>query len=102
MFRLRKKQDECVPGLSDQARILRKNKNLVSMQFNMFNWLLETVSLILVAIVPSLLLDILYILVTSCGPPLVYYLGIEENRQQAKKQFQSRIRIFRKKAVALM
>ena len=70
------------------------------MQFNMFNWLLQTVSLILVTIVHYLLLDILYILVTSCGTPLVYYLGIEENRRLAKKQFQSRIRIFRKKRVA--
>ena len=28
-----------------------------------------------------------YILVMSCGTPIVYYLGIEENRQQAREHF---------------
>ena len=35
-----------------------------------------------------------YILVMSCGTPIVYYLGIEENRQQARDHFRARIRIF--------
>ena len=69
------------------------------MQFNMINWLLETVSLILVMIKGNLMFTILYLLVTSCGTPLVYYLGIEENRQKAREYFQSRMRIFRKNQV---
>ena len=67
------------------------------MQFNMINWMVEAVSLFLVMFNESEFFDILYLLVTSCGTPLVYYLGIEDNRQKAREYFQSRIRIFRKK-----
>ena len=38
----------------------------------MINWLLETVSLIMVMIEESVFVSILYLLVTSCGTPLVY------------------------------
>ena len=111
VFRFRKRQDKGVPGLSNQARTLRKNKNLVSMKFNMSNWLLETASLILVTIghylensynitFYSFTFYTLYILVNSCGTPLVYFLGIEENRRLAGEKFQSRIRIFKKKRVS--
>ena len=82
-------------GLSTAAKIARKRRNLVSTQFNMINWLLETVSLVLVMFVEKQMLTILYLLVTSCGTPLVYYLGIEENRQKAREYFQSRMRIFK-------
>ena len=69
------------------------------MRFNMFNWLLETVSLILVKFSFNQFITFLYLLVTSCGTPLVYYLGIEENRHKAREHFQSRMRIFKKKRV---
>ena len=72
----------------------RRRQNLVSMQFNMINWLVETVSLFLV-IFEDYKFDILYLLVASCGAPLVYYLGIEDNRRKAREYLQSRIRIFR-------
>ena len=41
------------------------------MQFNMINWLLEMISLILVMFVENVFLNILYLLVNSCGTPLV-------------------------------
>ena len=31
----------------------------------------------------------LYFVVNSCGTPLVYYLGIEENRRQAQDYFRT-------------
>ena len=70
------------------------------MRFNMMNWLLETISLVLVMIGEKKLSTILYVLFTSCGTPLVYYLGIEENRRLAREYFNSRIRIFKNKKVA--
>ena len=94
--RFRKRQDTKV-GLSNSAKMARRKQNLVSMQFNMINWLLETVSLFLVIFEDYEFFTILYLLVTSCGAPLVYYLGIEDNRRKAREYFQSRIRIFRKK-----
>ena len=41
------------------------------MRFNMINWLLETMSLVLVSFGQSVFFNILYILVNSCGTPLV-------------------------------
>ena len=67
------------------------------MQFNMINWLVETVSLILVMFKNDESFTILYVLVTSCGAPLVYYLGIEDNRVKAREYFKSKMRIFKKK-----
>ena len=78
----------------------RRKQNLVSMQFNMINWLVETVSLFLVMFEDYEFFTILYLLVTSCGAPLVYYLGIEDNRQKAKEYFQSRMRILKKEEAA--
>ena len=83
------------------------------MQFNMMNWLLESISLIPVMFVENVFLNILYLLVNSCGTPLVilfsllfyinksyffsvYFLGIEENRRIARENFQSRMRIFKR------
>ena len=96
VFRFRKRQDNKV-GLSSSAKMARRKQNLVSMQFNMINWLVETVSLFLVMFEDYEFFTILYLLVTSCGAPLVYYLGIEDNRLKAREYFQSRIRIFRNK-----
>ena len=69
--RFRNKQDENVTGISRASRVLRKRRNLVSMQFNMMNWLLEIISLIPVMFVENVFLNILYLLVNSCGTPLV-------------------------------
>ena len=91
-------QDRKAPGLSSSAKALRKRRNLVSVRFNMINWLVESVSLI-IFISENPLFKILYLLVNSCCTPLVYYLGIEENRRMARDCFQSRMRIFRKNSV---
>ena len=66
------------------------------MKFNMINWVLETFSTILVLIKQNRIFYILYIFINATGTPLVYYLGIEENRKAAKEYFRSNIRIFKK------
>ena len=70
----------------------RKNRNLVTMKFNMINWVLETFSTILVLMKVNRIFYILYLFVNATGTPLVYYLGIEENRKSAKEYFKSNIR----------
>ena len=52
----------------------------------MINWLLETLCTFLVVIDINRFFTILYILIMSCSTPLVYYLGIEENRTLAQAQ----------------
>ena len=73
-FRFRKKQDERAPGISSTSKLRRKKRNLVSMRFNIFNWLLEVVSFIflLIGIVgENPMLNILHLLANSGGAPLV-------------------------------
>ena len=69
-IRSRNKQDENVTGISKSAKVLRKRRNLVSIQFNLINWLLETVSLILV-LGDNFFLKIISLMLSSCGTPLV-------------------------------
>ena len=73
LSRFRNRHDEKVAGISRSAKVLRKRRNLVSMRFNMINWLLETISIILVMVEDNVFLSILYLLVTSCGTPLVFF-----------------------------
>ena len=67
------------------------------MKFNMINWLIETLVNILILIDHSRLSTILYVTIMSVGTPLVYFMGIEENRKLAKEHFKSQIKIFKRK-----
>ena len=83
-------------GLSHVSLKRRRNQNLVTMKFNMINWALETLTTLTLFLVsstspPTL---ILYVTVMSCGTPIVYFMGIEENRQRAQDYFRSNMRIF--------
>ena len=72
-YRFRKKQDENATGISSSSKVLRKSRNLVSMRFNMFNWMLELVSVLLVMIGENPLLADFHNLVNSCGTPMVSF-----------------------------
>ena len=91
-------QDIKVPGLSNLVRNKRKNRNMVTMKFNMFNWMLETVSTLMMFIFIHRFSTLLYVLVNSCGTPLLYVMGIEENRKMAKEYFKYRMRIISRKS----
>lgn len=48
------------------------------MRFNMMNWVLETISIILVTIdEDNVFVTLLFLLVTACGTPLVYWFNVE-------------------------
>ena len=86
-----------VGGISLECRKQRKNRNLVTMKFNMFNWILESLGTFLVLVFRNRILTILYVIILSCGTPLVYFLGIEENRSKIREYFIANIRTFSKK-----
>ena len=96
MIRFRQKQDKNVVGLSNFVRMKRKNRNLVTMKFHLFNWILETLSTLLVLIDrnQNRFSTLIYILTMSCGTPLVYFMGIEENRKMAQEHFKANMRVF--------
>ena len=75
-------QNKNTVGLSDAARAKRKHRNVVTMKFNLLSYLLETVSMVLTLAVRGYLVGLLQILVTSCGTPLIYYLGMDHTRQE--------------------
>ena len=93
IFKYRKSLDSHVSGLTERARNLRKIRNLVNFKFNMFAWILDTASILLV--IASSEFQILYLLVTSCGPPILYFLGMEENRRVTRNFFISCKRLFK-------
>ena len=66
------------------------------MKFNLFNWILETVSTIIVVLIKNAYSTTTYLLIISCGTPLVYYLGIEENRRLAQARFREHVKMFKK------
>ena len=66
------------------------------MKFNLLNWILETISTIFVIVIKNTYYSVIYLLIISCGTPLVYYLCIEENRKQAQARFREHIKKFKK------
>ena len=90
------KVNEIAPGQSIAVKNRRSKRNIVTMKFNLFNWILETISTLIVILIKNTYSTVIYLLITSCGTPLVYYLGIEENRRQAKARFREQIKMFKK------
>ena len=87
-----KKQNKVAPGLSDEAMRRRRQKNLVSIQFNLMNWVLESVMILMIVTTTDKMFQTSFILVTSIGTPLIYYLGIEANRQKIKEFYRNQIK----------
>ena len=88
-----------VVGLSEEAKAKRKHRNVVTMKYNLLNYILESVSVVLMITVDDYFIDILYVTINCCGTPLVYFLGIEENREHAQEYFRSHVKFFRKSQV---
>ena len=65
------------------------------MKYNLLNWILDTVSLGLVMI-SSKDYQIFYLLGISCGNPILYLLGIRDDRKNSAEYSKSNIRIFRR------
>ena len=92
-YNFTKKQNKVAPGLSDEAMQRRRQKNLVSIQFNLMNWVLESVMILMIVTTTDKMFQTSFILVTSIGTPLIYYLGIEANRQKIKEFYRNQIKI---------
>ena len=59
------------------------------MKFNLINYVVETVGVIMCLVVKNFFVDMLYLLFNWCSTPLVYYLGMEENRNKAEEYIRS-------------
>ena len=97
LFRFTYNQNKRVKGLSQTAKLNRKNRNLVTMKYNMMNCALETVSTILLLYFYNDLSVIVYILVLSLGTPLVYIIGIKESKNVSKQASLPQVKAFAKR-----
>jgi hypothetical protein len=89
IYRFRKQQDSKVSlGLSDKSRKVRIRKNLVTTRTNLIIWIAEVMSGFLVTLPGSNVFVIAYIFVPNTVSPILYYVGIELNRQTMKTHFQ--------------
>ena len=70
------------------------------MKFNLLNWILETTCTIIIVLIKNPYSTVIYLLIISSGTPLVYYLGIEENRRQAQARFREHIKMLKNPILA--
>ena len=77
--------------MSENAKLKRINNNLVTMKYNVINNILTILSSLIFLIMRNGIALMMYLSVTSCGSPLVYLVGIEENRKKLKKLLKSNL-----------
>ena len=94
IFSFLKRQNRKLVGLSESVRLSRKQRNIVTIKCNLFNWILETTSILFVIVSPKN--NFLYLFLMNCGPPILYFMGVGENRQATEEYFKSKIRVFHK------
>lgn len=84
IYAFRRNQNTETIGLNESSRIARKNRNIVTTKFNLLIWLSEASSFFV--LVPNgKTFYILYFLISSCVSPMLYYIGIEVNRQAVRQ-----------------
>ena len=93
IYKFRESQNKKELGLTISSIKRRRHRNVVSFKFNLFTWIWETISMVIAALGAEN--QLYYLLSISCGPPLLYFIGIEENRQAAATYIASNIRIFK-------
>ena len=96
--RARRKQDNKVTGLNPTSLQKRKRRNVVTMRYNMFISLLEFGSLMVFFIWGrNNTSEIIYSLISLGGTPLIYHLGMEDNRNNDIAHAKNSLKIFHKK-----
>ena len=91
----KEEKKECSAGLHQ--------KIFVHLQSLLIWWVLRDVCVcwiwysdIIVVLIKNAYSTTIYLLIISCGTPLVYYLGIEENRRLAQAHFRDHVKMFKK------
>ena len=85
IYRFRVQQNLTVAGLSTVSRNRRKKRNVVTAKFNAIIWLSEFCSY-LVIIPEGNFFFVLYFLISGTISPILYCLGIEENRKESRER----------------
>ena len=91
IFVFRRKHDATLQGLTERSRLARKSRNLVTTRYNLIIWICEVLSGLVVFIPGSNLFLILYHSLPATLSPILYFMGIEDNRKAMKARIKEMI-----------
>ena len=76
--------DRNMKGISDKSRNARKKRNLVSTKYNLIIWICEVLCSFPIIFSKSDIFQILYVSLPSTLSPILYFIGILENREHMR------------------
>ena len=85
LYMFRKGMDKDLTGLSEKSRNIRKGRNLVTTKCNLIIWMCEVIFGFSLLLTDSDLFLILYFSLPNTVSPILYFLGILENREAMRK-----------------
>ena len=89
IYRFRKQQVNSVRGLAEFNRVYRKKSNLVTTKYNLIIWIIEAVSMFSIMFsIQNNVSQIFYFSIPSTFSPILYFIGILENRERMRIRFQ--------------
>ena len=97
IYVFRKKHDASLQGLTESTQLARKSKNLVTTRYNLLIWICELLCGLVVFIPGSNLFLILYHFLPATLSPVLYFLGIEDNRRAMRSRIKEMMSELQKK-----
>ena len=85
IYRFRQQQVKSVKGLAEMNRFYRKKSNLVTTKYNLIIWITEAFTMFFIMLsIQNNVFQILYLAIPSTFSPILYYIGILENREHMR------------------
>ena len=73
-----------IKGISDKSRNVRKKRNLVTIKYDIIIWICEVLCSLPIIFSKSDISQILYVSLPSTLSPILYFIGILENREHMR------------------
>ena len=84
IYTFRRQMNRNIQGLSDESINFRKKRNLVTTKYNLFIWISEVFCSVSILFSNSNIVIILYFALPSTVSPILYFIGILENREHMR------------------
>ena len=97
IYVFRRKHDANLQGITERVHQARKSRNLVTTRYNLIIWICEVLSGLVVFIPGSNLFLILYHFFPATLSPVLYFMGIEDNRKAMQIRIKEMIKELRSK-----
>ena len=86
IYRFRKQMNANLKGLNENKINFRKRSNLVTTKYNLIIWVIEALSLLTIFFSISNIAQILFVSIPSTFSPILYFIGILENREHTRQR----------------